>query len=187
MQIRITVAVETPTHGEGFHLSDFFHRPRVAMAFNTSHSGTQMCGMIEIGVIWQLVDTHPVDWLTCVPALAHQRQLRAVGCNLAVTIHARCCWRDIGMARFFYLTVTIAAVYSHIARMKLVAERNRLGGTVADLEIFGRTKIPEEKDRKDNSQQGKDSKCREQVVHLLWEDLGQGCSMSYGYTVQVWI
>ena len=70
----------------------FINRAMAAVATDTT---IHVSGVVEIGVIGNLVDAHPVDWLTGFPALANGFQFRAVGLDLCVAGHARLGARDI--------------------------------------------------------------------------------------------
>lgn len=57
----VAVAVEAPLHAERLILLYNVHRINSAMARDTSDTAANMRGMIEIGVIRQVVNANPMD------------------------------------------------------------------------------------------------------------------------------
>ena len=64
------VAIETPAHAQRLLLINFFHFVHAAVARLTTHAPSHVGAVIEVHVVWQVVDLDPLDRLSSAHALA---------------------------------------------------------------------------------------------------------------------
>ena len=123
---RVTVAIQAPSHGERLRAMNDFHLINAAVALQATHSTRDMRGMIEIGVITQLVNLDPFDGHARFVALTHLRETRTVLMNLRVAIHA-CLrgWHGSVRCRLDGV-VAVPAIESKLANVQRVAVRDWL-------------------------------------------------------------
>src|SRR6266404_7245108 len=78
--------------------------------------------MIEIGKVGKVVHADPLQRLTGLETCAHRFQIRAIGPNLFVAIHAHRRRRNSSRGRSLNRRVAIAAVDAVVAHMMLMTE-----------------------------------------------------------------
>ena len=149
--IRILVTVQTPRHTEWLLLCHHRHLGYVAMTTCAAHPGIEVHGVIEIGVVRQLVNTFPFYWPRCSPTLPYRQKFLAIWQDQVMAIHTGSCWRYVGMWRNFNIVVAITAVQPEITRVLFVAERYRLHRHVANVGVPRREEIPDKRHRRHRS------------------------------------
>ena len=92
--------------------------------------------VIEINEVGKIVNPRPFDWLSGAPTLANGLEVRAIGPDLRVAIHARLRRRNARVGELLDRRVTVAAIYSVIAYVMLVAELNRLFAREESLSVI---------------------------------------------------
>jgi len=133
---RIAVAVEAPAHREWFLLHDDVFLRNIAVTGEARHSGSQVSGVVEVGVIGNFMDTNPLHWLAGCDRFTDRQQFGALFEDDVVAVHTGRGGRNVGMSRLFDHAVAVAAIHPEVASVQLMAERDRLGGTVADFSVF---------------------------------------------------
>ena len=96
------------------------------MACRTTHTFIHVNTVIEVNVIWEVMDLCPFNRLTGLPAFSYRGKERAVGPDLRMAIHTSFSRRNAGGSGPFYGRVTVAAIDAVIADVVLMAELNGL-------------------------------------------------------------
>ena len=96
------------------------------MASGTADALVYMNTMIEIGIVGEIVDPNPFNWLAGAKAGTNRLQVRAIGPYLLVAVHAGLCRGHACRRRSFYRCMAVAAVDAVVSSMVFVAELNRL-------------------------------------------------------------
>jgi hypothetical protein len=117
---RGAVAVEAPGHALRLVLVNDLHFIYSAVAAVAAHATIHVNGVVEIGVVWNLVDADPVDWLAGFPALAHGSELRTVSLDLSVARHTGLGGRDIRVRSDFYETMAVATIHAELLHVNHV-------------------------------------------------------------------
>ena len=147
VRFRIAMAVQAPAHAERFVLVDLFHLIDPAVTTHAADAAGHVGAVIEVGVVGEVMNLHPLHGLTRLVALPDWSELGARRPNFAVTVHARLCRRDRRMRTVFDGAVAIPAIDAELAGVQRVAVRNRLFGHVADIRRFRRSAVPDERDK----------------------------------------
>ena len=82
------MAADAPLHLERVFLKDRGHIVYLPVAGRTSDAFGNVNRVIEVSKIRQIVDAHPLQRLARLKAGAHRFEVRTVGPNLFMTIHA---------------------------------------------------------------------------------------------------
>ena len=82
--------------------------------------------VIEIGEVRQIVHANPFQRLAVFEAVAHWLQIRAIGPNLLVAIHADRGCRHAGRCRCLHTRMAITAIDAVIADVMFMTELNWL-------------------------------------------------------------
>jgi len=143
----VTMAVQTPAHAEWLVLVDLFHLVHPTVTTHSANAAGHVGAMVEVSVVRQVVNLHPLDGLAGRVALADQRKLGAIRPNLGVAVHARLGRGNGGVRAVLDRVVAVPAVDAQLTRMQRVAVRDRLFGHVADIRRFGRSAVPDERDQ----------------------------------------
>ena len=138
IRFRIAMALQTPAHAKHFFLLNYFHLSNIAVTGDTANSGVYMNAVIKIGEIRKVVNPSPFQRFFVFSTVAYQLKLFRILLNQGMTVHAGCCWRNVGGSSKFNSSVTVAAVDAQISGMKLMTVINRLNRTVANISIRGR-------------------------------------------------
>ena len=149
----ISVAIQTPRHRLILVLMHDLHLIDSAVASNTRYTTVDVGRVIEIHVVRQSVNTHPIDRFACPPALMKvlelwrpsmdSRQARGSGLALfvdrlgAMAIDAGLCRWNLRVSGLVDRTVAVLAIHLQLASMQRVAERDRLERSVAGVERIG--------------------------------------------------
>lgn len=132
-----TVAVQTEIHAQWLSVIHFLHLIDLTVAALTRNAAVHVSGVIEIGVVWSLVNANPLDRLflssfdRCVIFInTHRstqwRQLRVTFLHVLVTVPTCIgCW-DTRTRRLVHRAVTVTAVDTELIGMQIMIIRNRL-------------------------------------------------------------
>ena len=96
-----------------------------------------MNAVIEIDKPGKIMNPSPLNGLVVAKTIPHRCQRWAVSPDLAVAAHARLGGRNPRERAVFDRGMTVAAVYSIVADVMLVAEGDRLAASDADLRYVG--------------------------------------------------
>lgn len=137
MVFRSAVAIQAPGHALRLMLVNNLHFVDRAVAAIATDATIHVSGVIEISIIGNLVDAHPVDRLASFPAFADGFQFRAVSLDLRVAGHARLGAWDVRVRSDFNEAVAVAAIEPELLNVDDVREWNRLSRFVTDTGVFG--------------------------------------------------
>ena len=171
MIFRCAVAVEAPRHALRLVLVDNLHFIHRAVAAVATHATVHVHRMVEIGVVWNLVDADPVDGLAGFPALAHGGELRTVGLDLSVARHAGLGSRDIRVRSDFDEAVAVTAIHAELLNVNHVGEGNRLVRLVADPRVFGSELIGEPASNGRDQRTGANDQLQRKPVCPFWKKI----------------
>ena len=101
----------------------------------------------EVGVIGQVVHFRPLDRLVVGPALPHSQQIRRVGPNLIVAVHAGLRRGHVRVLRVLDVGVAVLAVDAKLAGVKLMTVRNWLVRLIPNGRKLRREIIPDQSDQ----------------------------------------
>lgn len=129
----ISVAIQAPSHANWQLLINLFHAIDTTMACNTANTACHVGTVVEIGVIWQIMDANPSDWISRGCTLSKGFQLRTVRGDCRMTVHAdRSVWNR-GKGCILHRGVAIAAIQPDFACMESMREWDRLQWRIADI------------------------------------------------------
>ena len=148
---RIAMTLKTPAHAEGFGLRDDLHLIDSAVAGGAVYALCNVDGVVEMSMLGEHVNFHPFNRFACFVGIADELESRAFCLNHAVASHACFSRWNCSKRSTFNRAVAIPAVHTHLTRMQLVAERDRLFGGVSDVGPFGGEKIPNKKNSADKN------------------------------------
>jgi len=153
-RLGIAVAFNAPAHAQGLHLHHLFHIRDISMAFNAADADTQVSAVIEIDIIGQLVDAHPLDRSAFSPSFAQRDQLLILLADQSMAVHAGLDAGDIGVGRNFDLGVAVAAVHPQVSGVELMTVGDGLDGAITGVGVFRRAVIPKESDHGQGQRRG---------------------------------
>jgi len=110
----------------------------LAVATDAADTTIHMHRVIKIGEVRDLMDFHPIYWLTCLPAFTHRGQFRIRGLDLGVAIHAGLSCRHVRVGGNFDVGMAISAIHSELSNMNIVGKRDRLDRLVSYAHIVRR-------------------------------------------------
>jgi len=113
------------------------------VARGTADAFIDVNAVIEINEVGKPLDLHPLDRFICPVALANGFQVRSVGKQHGMAIHAGLCGRNACKGGGLNRGMTIAAVQSVIANVVLVAELHGLLTHDVLIRRIGRTRKPQ--------------------------------------------
>ena len=96
------------------------------MTGRTANAFVHMNAVIEVSVVRQVVHSDPFDWFAGAKTLTNRFQIRAVGPNLFMTVHAGGGGGQTGGRRGFNRGVAVAAIDAVVADMMLMTKLDRL-------------------------------------------------------------
>ena len=153
MWFRIAVTIQTPSHRLILVLMHDLHLIDPAVASNTRNATVDVGRVIEIHVIRQSVNTHPIDRFARPPTLMKALEFwrpsmdsrEARGCRIALfvdglramAIDARLCRWNFRVSGLVDRAVAVLAIHLQLAGVQRVAKGDRLEGTVAGVECIG--------------------------------------------------
>jgi hypothetical protein len=124
-------------------LKDQRHLVDRTMARCTTNAFVDMNAVIEIDEVRQAVDFHPLDRLVCTITFTDGLEVRSVGVQYGMAVHAGFRRWDARNGRSLYGGVTVAAIESVIAYVVLVAELHRLRARNVLIRGVRRTRQPQ--------------------------------------------
>ena len=133
MRRRISMAFKTPTHAECFVLIHDFHGVDATVTFDATDATVHMGGVIEVGVVGQIMRSDPLHWHSGFIAFMQWSKQLALGVNLRMTVHACLRGRNRSGCGVLDRVVTVSAVHAQLTCMQAVAERHRLRRHVPDI------------------------------------------------------
>jgi len=134
---RLAMTLDAPLHIERCDLISERHQINSPVTRRATDALVDVNAVIEINEVGQIVHPRPFDRLTRAPALANGLEIRTVGPNLRVAIHASLCRRNASISELFDGRVTVTAIYSVIAHVMLVTELNGLLAREVSLSVIG--------------------------------------------------
>jgi hypothetical protein len=129
--LETTVAIQAPPHGQRLSLGDAIHLFHVSMTGLTGNALGDVAFVIEMNMIRELMNPNPLNGLPFRIGfldLLHPWTFRV---NHRVAIHTSGHRRHGRMGGLVSPGVAVAAINLESARVKLVAERNGLLGSVS--------------------------------------------------------
>ena len=141
------MALQTETHAQRLLVGDDVHLVDLAVAFHAANTTVHVGGVIEISVVWGLVNPNPWHRFTGSVALADRSEQRAGGLNDAMAVHARLRGRHIRMSGLVDVAMAITAIHPQLGNVFSVAKRHGLDRRVADPGILGRHVIGDARGR----------------------------------------
>lgn len=130
------MAIEAPAHAEGLIGAHDRHLVDTAVAIDAAHAFVDVCAVVEVGKVGELVDANPLDRLTGLVSIHNFLNFSRAGfgarLDQGVAIHARLGRGDPAVATLFHIEVAIAAIHTEFAGVQLVAEGDRLNRLIAD-------------------------------------------------------
>jgi len=157
IRLRVAMAVQAPAHTERLVLVNFFHLIDPAVTAHAADAAGHVGAVVEVSVVGEIVDLHPLDGPARLVALPDRRKLGTGRPNFAVTVHARLSRWDGRMRTVLDGVVAIPAIDAELAGVQRVAVRDRLFGHVADIRRLGRSAVPDERDQVDRRDSEHDS------------------------------
>ena len=145
MRLRVTMAIDAPSHRLIFGLVNNIHFVDTTVARYARYTSCNVNGVIKIHIVRQSVDTNPVDRFARPPTVVNRlelfafwmdrRQCGSTGCALrTVAVNASLSRRDRRMRGLLNGVMAITTIHLQLACVQCVAEGNRLLGTVTDIE-----------------------------------------------------
>jgi hypothetical protein len=123
---RTPMTLETPFHLQRISLRNHGHLIDSTVAGRTADAFVHMNRVIEISEVRKIVDANPLQRLTRLETGANRFQVRTVGPDLFMTIHAHCGRGHARRRCSLDGCVAITAIDTIIANVMLMAELNRL-------------------------------------------------------------
>ena len=96
------------------------------MASGAADSFVDMDAMVEIDKPGKIVNAGPLNRLAGAETLPDRFQYRAIGPDLAMTVHAGPCRRDAGEGTFLHGSVAVSAIDAVVADVMLMAKGHGL-------------------------------------------------------------
>ena len=146
------VTIETPPHAQRLLLPHLIHEVDPPVALRAADPPGHMDAVIEVDVVGELMNPHPLHRLARLPARPDRSQHLGIGANQLVAIHARLGGRNHGDGRPLHVDVAIPAIQTELVHMEPMRVRDRLIGRVAHLGEPGRKVVPDEKGSRDKAQ-----------------------------------
>src|SRR5260370_3964066 len=121
---RRAMTLETPLHLQGCRLRNHRHLIDAAVASRTAHAFIHMNRMIEIREVRKVMNANPLQRLARLETRAHRFQVRTVGPNLFVAVHANGGRRQAPRRRSFKPRVAIGTNDALVPYGGLITEFN---------------------------------------------------------------
>jgi len=166
------MALEAPGHALGFVLEDDVHFVDLAVTTDATYAAAYVDGVVEVGVVGNVVNLDPGNWFTCSPAVTNGLKFGVVLLNVAVTIHTGLRGGKIGMAANFDVAVAITAVHAKLGYMELVIKGNGLNGLVSHAGIFRREVIPDSDRHQATDDPHSDERLKQDQVGSFGKNIG---------------
>jgi len=170
--LRGAMAFEAPAHAVGFGMVDDFHVIHLAVAGHAAYAPVHVNRMVEVDVVWRLVNPNPGNGVAGFPRFADGSQFWAQRFDLGVTIHARLGSRNVGVGGFFHPGVTVTAIHSELVDVQGVIEGHRLSGLIANPRVFGGKVVCHARDHTGGHHGDTDQNLDREPVGPAWENIG---------------
>lgn len=145
---RLTVAVDAPSHIEGYGDFQSVHRIDLSVALGAVEAPLDMRCVAEADMVGKVVDLDPFDGATLFPMLHQVLNGGTAGSDLAMAVHAGVdAWHG-RMGAFAWADMTVAAGNFVDARVDFMAKGEGLFGGIS----FPRVKTGRKPDRADQNQ-----------------------------------
>ncbi len=122
----VAMAVEAELHLQRRKLIHQRHLVNRTMAGVAAYPFSNVNAVVEIYIVRQLVDAGPFQRVSRAEAFADRLQIRRIGPNLRMAVHAGLSRRNAGEARSLNRCVTVAAIDAEAADVMLMTKRNWL-------------------------------------------------------------
>ena len=120
------MTLQTPLHLQRRCLIEDRHLVDSSVTRRTTNALLHVNAVIEIRVIRQVVDSNPLDRFAGAKTRAHWFEIRTVGPDLFVAVHARRGRRQARGRRRFDGSVTVAAIDTVVTDVMFMTELNGL-------------------------------------------------------------
>src|SRR5882724_4465018 len=118
----MAVTFQTPFHLQRRRLKSNRHLIHSAVACRTADAFVYMNAVVEIGIVGQVMYPNPLDRFAGAKARTHWLEIRAVGPDLLMTVHACIRRRHAGRRGCFYRGVAVATINAVVSHVVFVAE-----------------------------------------------------------------
>ena len=125
------VTVETPPHGQRFHLLGNFHAFHISVTARTINSSADVCLVRKTDIVWQIMDSQPGNRFFVFPILKKFLNFRLVSQDGLVTADATFDRRNPGNRPTTCIRVAEFAFNLILPGMMCMAECNWLSSWVA--------------------------------------------------------
>lgn len=99
---------------------DHFHLVHLPVAAHAAHAAVHMHRMVEVDVVWRLVNLHPLDRLASLPGIPHQLQLRILTLDLRMAVHTNLGRRNVRIRRGLHVRVAVTTIHPQLAGVDLM-------------------------------------------------------------------
>jgi hypothetical protein len=134
--LRLAMTLDAPFHVERRDLIRERHQINSSVTRRAADSFVHVNAVIEINEVGQIVNPRPLDRLASAPAFTNRLEVRAIGPDLRVTVHASFRRRNARVSELLDRRVTVAAIDSVIADVMFVAELNGLLSRKISLSVI---------------------------------------------------
>ena len=120
------MAVQAPFHLQRVLLIHQRHLVDAAVATRAANTFIYVDGVIEVDVVWKVMDLDPIDRGTCSPTRPNRREHRGIGPDLRMTINTGLGRRNARIRTLLHRRVAVLALQAEAYRVVFVAERDGL-------------------------------------------------------------
>lgn len=137
----LSMAAYTPSHGKISFQLNFIHGFDFAMTLAAVEAFGDVRLMIEFGMIGEIMNFQPTNWLTVFVAFSQELDILAVRSHILMTFHTCSRVWHGSMLRSFHIHMAVLTVNVQFTCMYLMAEWNRLIGGIPDIFCGGADQI----------------------------------------------
>jgi hypothetical protein len=137
MGIWISMTVQTPLHAQCFSLRNDCHGVNSAVTLHTTDATIDMRGMVEIGIVRQVMYPNPMHRKPGPVALPKWLKILRVLVDLRMAVHACLGWWNIRMRCVLDRIVAVATVHTELSSMHAVTKWYWLSGLVPNIRCLG--------------------------------------------------
>jgi len=170
----VAMAVQAPAHAERLDLMDSFHLINATVAFHAAYSSRDVNAVVEVDVVWELVNPNPLHRFAGSPAFPDRLELLGVRFHELVAIHAGLGRGDHRHGRSLHVHVAVATVEAKLPGVKPMRIRYRLARRIPDLREPGREVVPNEARHRDQAQRCSRADDQRQLVERARKNLHLG-------------
>jgi len=177
---RSGVAVDAPAHGERLRLEHDFHLVHIAVAALAGNATVYVSRVVEVNVVWSLVNAHPLDGLPVITRIidihrfVERSQLRTVALHVLVTVPAGISRRYVRMTGNFHKGVTVTTVEPELIHVDFVGEGNWLRRLIAFHQRLRSRVVSKGESYPRRGQTGAEGDFERQQVGPAWEKVCHG-------------